>query len=212
MKTKIFLVELTGTFALIFMGAGAAAVGVGGLVGVAMAHGFVVIGMAYAYGHISGTHINPAVTFAMLLSGTLSWTEAVYYWIAQFLGGTLAAAALFFILDGNSSGLGATVLADGTSPLQGFFIEMALTFFLVNAVLQTAVRGKAGNLAGLAIGLTLIACIQVGGPLTGASLNPARTFGPALFTGSLNLFWLYLSSTLVGATLAVGIDKILNAQ
>ena len=212
MKLNVFLAELIGTFALTFIGAGAGALGVGGLVGVALAHGLVIVAFAYAYGHISGTHINPAVTFGVTLSGNLSWGEAVYYWIAQFIGGALGAAALFFVLGNASSGLGATVLASGVTPLQGIVLEAILTFFLVNSVIQGAIRGKAGNFAGLAIGLTLTLSILMGGPLTGASLNPARTFGPALFTGTLNQFWIYLVGTFAGAALAVGVDHLLSKE
>jgi len=212
MKTNVFLAELIGTFALTFIGAGAGALGVGGLVGVAFAHGLTVMAFIYAYGHISGTHINPAVTFGAALAGALSWAEAVYYWIAQFIGAALAGALLFFVLGGASTGLGATVLASGVTPVQGVVLEAVLTFLLVNSVLQGAVRGKAGNFAGVAIGLTLTLAILMGGPLTGASLNPARTFGPALFTGTLNQFWIYLVGPFAGAALAFVADRVLNKE
>ncbi len=212
MKTNVFLAELIGTFALTFIGAGAGALGVGGLVGVAFAHGLTVMAFIYAYGHISGTHINPAVTFGAALAGALSWAEAVYYWIAQFIGAALAGALLFFVLGGASTGLGATVLASGVTPVQGVVLEAVLTFLLVNSVLQGAVRGKAGNFAGVAIGLTLTLAILMGGPLTGASLNPARTFGPALFTGTLNQFWIYLVGPFAGAALAFVADRVLSKE
>jgi MIP family channel proteins len=209
---KKFLTEFIGTFALVFIGAGAAALGVGGLVGVAFAHGLVILSFVHAYGHISGTHINPAVTFGVALSGALSWGQAALYWFAQLLGGAAAGGAMVFVFGGASNGLGATVLADGVSPLQGLVLEAILTFFLVNAVLQGAVRGKAGEFAGLAIGMTLTLSILMGGPLTGASLNPARTFGPALFTGTLNQFWIYLAGTFAGAALAAGVDWVLKRE
>ncbi len=212
MKINVFLAELIGTFALTFIGAGAGALGVGGLVGVAFAHGLTVMAFIYAYGNISGTHINPAVTFGAALAGALSWGEAVYYWIAQFIGGAIGGALLYFVLGSASSGLGATVLASGVTPLQGVVLEAILTFLLVNSVLQAAVRGKAGDFAGLAIGLTLTLAILMGGPLTGASLNPARTFGPALFTGTLNQFWIYLIGPFAGAAVAVGVDRLLGKE
>jgi aquaporin Z len=202
MNTKALLAEFIGTFALIFIGAGTAAVGVGGLLGVALAHGIVIISMAYAYGPISGAHVNPAVTLAVALRGNLKWSEAVSYWIAQFLGGIAAAATLLFILGGASSGLGATV-PTSVSPLQAIVLEALLTFLLVNVILHTTEAKNPTPPAGLAIGLTLAGAILFGGPLTGASLNPARTLGPALFTGTLDVFWIYLLGPAVGAILAV---------
>jgi aquaporin Z len=210
MQSKKLVTEFIGTFTLIFIGAGAGAIGAGGLTGVALAHGLVIAAFAYAYGPISGAHLNPAVTFAMALSGRQKWGEATGYWIAQLLGGASGAGALFFTLGGASSGLGATVLADGVSVTQGIVIEALLTFFLVNTILQTAGRGRGGEFAGLAIGLTLVFAILMGGPLTGASLNPARTLGPAIYTGTLNLFWVYLVGTFLGAAGAVGIDRYLG--
>ena len=211
MNAKVFVAELIGTFALTFIGAGAAALGVGGVVGVAFAHGLTVLAFVYAYGHISGAHINPAVTFGVALSGNMSWGKATYYWMAQLLGGALAGLGLFYVLSGVDHTLyGATVLADGVTVLQGIVIEGILTFLLVNSVLQSAIKGKAGNLAGVAIGLTLTLSILMGGPLTGASLNPARTLGPAIFSGTLGLFWVYVVGTFAGAALAAGVNKYLS--
>ena len=205
MNTKALVAEFVGTFALIFIGAGAGAIGVGGLVGVAFAHGLVVLGFAYAYGHISGTHINPAVTFGLLIGGEISLQDAIGYWVVQLLGGIVGAFALSFALSGTefaNAGLGATTLAAGVSPAAGFVVELLLTFFLVNAIFNTAVSGKAGNLAPVAIGLTLTFSILMGGPLTGASLNPARTLGPAIASGNFADIWLYFAGPLVGAALA----------
>ncbi len=202
MKVKRALTaEFIGTFALIYIGAGAGALGVGGLVGVALAHGLVIVAFAYAYGHHSGTHINPAVTFGMLVAGEISLADAVRYWVVQFAGGTLGAFALSHALRGSGvTGLGATTFDVASVPaLRALLIEAVLTFFLVNTIMNTAVSGKAGSLAGLAIGLTLVFCILMGGPLTGASLNPARTFGSALVSGDLSQFWVYLVGTLLGA-------------
>ena len=209
MNPRSFIAELIGTFALIFIGAGTAALGIGGVVGVALAHGFVIVAFAYAYGHISGTHINPAVTLGVLVAGEIELTQAISYWIAQFIGGIIGGFALAFTFS-NLGGelakatetLGATVLADGITPFQGFVLETILTFFLVNSVLNAAVSGKAGNLAGLAIGLTLALSILMGGPLTGASLNPARTLGPAVASGTYNQIWLYFVGPLLGGVIA----------
>ena len=202
MKFRASFSELIGTFALIFIGAGAAAIG-GELIVIALAHGMVIIGLAYAYGHHSGTHINPAVTFGLLIAGEIKTKTAISYWIMQFAGGILGAAALSFVLGGSTSGLGATQFNTAeTSVSQALVLELILTFLLVNTIMNTAVSGKAGNLAGLAIGSTLIFCILMGGPITGASLNPARTLGPALLTGNLDQLWVYIVGPLAGAAIA----------
>ncbi len=202
MKFRASFSELIGTFALIFIGAGAAAID-GELIVIALAHGMVIIGLAYAYGHHSGTHINPAVTFGLLIAGEIKTKTAINYWIMQFAGGILGAAALSFVLGGSTSGLGATQFdTTATSVSQALVLELILTFLLVNTIMNTAVSGKAGNLAGLAIGSTLIFCILMGGPITGASLNPARTLGPALLTGNLDQLWVYIVGPLAGAAIA----------
>ena len=208
MNTKNLIAEFVGTFALIFIGAGAVAIGAGGLIGAAFAHGFVVIAFIYAYGHISGTHINPAVTLGFLIAGEIEFAVAIGYWIVQFLGGILGAVLLNVILP-NPGDLGVTILtteANGgtftVTATQGLIVEIILTFFLVNTIFNTAVSGKAGNFAGLAIGVGLMFCIVMGGPLTRASLNPARTLGPAIVSGNYADIWLYFVGPLVGAILA----------
>ncbi len=201
MNTKNLIVEFIGTFALIFVGAGAVAIDVGGLAGAAFAHGFVVIAFIYAYGHISGTHINPAVTLSLLIAGEIEFAAALGYWIVQFLGGILGALLLNLILP-DPGDLGVTILTEGVTPIQGLVVEIVLTFFLVNTIFNTAVNGKAGDFAGLAIGLSLIACIFMGGPLTRASLNPARTLGPAIVSGNYADIWLYFVGPFIGALLA----------
>ena len=201
MNTKNLVAEFIGTFALIFIGAGALAIGQANLVGVALAHGLVIVVFAYAYGHISGTHINPAVTLGLLIAGEIEFVAAIGYWIVQFLGGILGAVVLNAVLP-NPGDLGVTILGEGVGVGQGLVVEMVLTFFLVNTIFNTAVNGKAGNFAGLAIGLTLVLGILMGGPLTRASLNPARTLGPAVVSGNYADIWLYFVGPLVGAILA----------
>src|SRR3954468_18371784 len=206
------LAELIGTFALIFIGAGAGALGVGGLVGVALAHGLVVLGFAYAYGHISGTHINPAVTIAVWTAGKIESTRALAYIAVQLLGGILGAFALAHVLGGTATGLGATTLNHAlhvgdsvvinVTPTMGVILEAILTFFLANAVLNAGISGKATIPGGLAIGLTLTFAILMGGPLTGASLNPARTLGPAIVTGDFTNLWVYLVGPAIGGVAA----------
>lgn len=204
--------ELIGTFALIFVGAGAVALGIGGLLGAAFAHGFVVVGFAYAYGHISGTHINPAVTLGVLAAGKIDLTRAIAYIVTQCLGGILGAFALRAVLGGPVNGLGVTQLASGLpvggggtiaiSPLAGLAVEAILTFFVANAVMNAGISGKATVPGGLAIGFILIGCILMGGPLTGASFNPARTLGPAVATGDFTNIWIYFVGPPLGAIVA----------
>ena len=201
MNTKNLVAEFIGTFALIFIGAGALAIDKGGLVGVALAHGLVIVTFAYAYGHISGTHINPAVTLGLLIAGEIQIAAAVGYWIVQFLGGILGAVVLNAVLP-EAGDLGVTILTEGVTSTQGLIVEIVLTFFLVNTIFNTAVSGKAGNFAGLAIGLTLVLSILMGGPLTRASLNPARTLGPAIVSGNYADIWLYFVGPAIGAVLA----------
>jgi aquaporin Z len=216
MQSKLssaLIAEFIGTFALIFIGAGAGALGIGGLVGVAFAHGLVIVAFAYAYGHISGTHLNPAVTIGLWAGGQIQAARAAAYIVVQVLGGIVGAMALRVVGRGvgADAGLGNTVLADAltignaivtVTPAAGFMVEAILTFFLVNTIFNAAVSGKAGNMAGLAIGMTLTFSILMGGPLTGASLNPARTLGPAVVTGNFADLWVYIAGPIAGAVLA----------
>ena len=208
MNTKYLIAEFIGTFALIFIGAGAVAINPANLIGAALAHGFVVVAFIYAYGHISGTHINPAVTLGFLIAGEIEFVAAIGYWIVQFLGGLLGAFVLNAVLP-NPGDLGVTILtteANGgaftVTATQGLIVEIILTFFLVNTIFNADVSGKARNFAGLAIGLALMFCIVMGGPLTRASLNPARTLGPAIVSGNYADIWLYFVGPFVGAVLA----------
>lgn len=224
MNTRSLIAEFIGTFALIFVGAGALAVtqpsldnhtyGFDNLLGVALAHGLIIIAFYYAYGRFSGTHINPAVTLGLIIAREIKITTAIGYWIVQFAGGIIGALALKGVLpiDGD---LGVTILTDNVSTFQGLFVEIILTFFLVNAIFNTDVSGKTGKLAGIVIGLTLIACIMMGGPLTRASFNPARTLGPAVASGNYSDIWLYFLGPSIGAILAailyIGVFKDKNS-
>ena len=202
MDTRALTAEFIGTFTLIFIGSGAAAVGLGGLVGVTLAFGFIVIGLIYTFGHVSGTHINPAITASLLVAGEIDLSTAVQYWIVQFIAAIVGAFALAHALGGMPNHLGATMLAPDVTVSQGVALEFVMTFLLANAVLNCAVSGKAGNLAGVAIGFTLMACILIGGPLTGASLNPARTLGPAIAAGHMENLWLYFVGPIAGGVAA----------
>ena len=214
--TPKLLAEFIGTFALIFIGAGAGAVvgdGVGlpGLIAIAFAHGLTVMAFAFAYGSVSGGHFNPSVTVGVLAAGAMSAGEAIGYIVSQLIGGVAGALLLRTVLGGAATGLGVPALAHNlalgattltVTPWAGFVIEAVLGFFLVTVVLSTAVAGRAGNLAPLAIGMTLTLNIIMGGALTGAAFNPARALGPMVATGNFSDAWLYLSAPIVGAIVA----------
>jgi aquaporin Z len=208
--------EFIGTFALIFIGAGAAAVvgggaGLAGISAIAFAHGLTVMAFVSAYGSVSGGHFNPSVTMAVLAAGAMRVGEAAGYIVSQLAGGLLGALVLRAVLGGTETGLGTPMLAHdlalGTTsltvtPWAGYVIEALLGFFLSTVVLSTAVAGRAGNLAPLAIGATLVLNIIMGGPLTGAAFNPARALGPMVATGNFSDAWLYLTAPIVGAIVA----------
>ena len=202
MNIKPLLSEFIGTFALVFIGAGAASMG-GTLLVVALAHGLVVMSFIYTYGQHSGTHINPAVTIGLMVTGHIKITNAIMYIIMQIMGAITASALLSFILGGSDSGLGATQFnPESLTSTQAIIIESILTFFLVNSIINTVINGNSSNLAGIVIGATLIFCILLGGPLTGASLNPARTIGPAIITGNMHQVLVYIIGPISGSVLA----------
>jgi aquaporin Z len=210
------LAEFIGTFSFVFIGAGAAAVvgdGVGlpGIAAIAFAHGLTIMVFAFAYGPVSGGHMNPAVTVGVLAAGAMRAGEAAGYIVSQLVGGVIGALLLRAVLGGAATGLGVPALAHNlalgattvtVTPTAGFVIEAVLAFFLVTVVLSTAVAGRAGNLAPLAIGMTLTLNIIMGGALTGAAFNPARALAPMIVTGNLNDAWLYVAAPIVGAILA----------
>lgn len=213
MDTKATLAELIGTFTLVFIGAGAGAIadpGSAGLVSVALAHGLALLVIVYAWGSISGAHVNPAVTLGVLVTGRISVSKAVSYWIAQLAGAIAAAYLLQWFLNPGSL-LGSTIgsltpdvpnAAEGANAAKVIVLEGLLTFFLVIAVFASGIHGRNGNVAGIAIGLVLTMDILAGGPLTGASMNPARTLGPAVATGDLSYVWMYFVGPLAGGALA----------
>ena len=201
--TRGFIAELVGTFVLVFIGALAvvltgAPYEAGNVVIPAFAHGLILIALIYAYGHFSGAQFNPAVTLGLLVGGKQDVQKSVSFMVAQFLGGIIAGLAVAAILPdpGNYGATIGSLTADNVG--NAAILEAILTFLLVSTIYQTAVFGKAGNLAGVAIGLTLAACIFAGGPLTGASLNPARTLGPAIAAGDLSYVVPYLIGIFIG--------------
>jgi MIP family channel proteins len=210
------LAEFIGTFSFVFIGAGTAAVigggaGLPGIVAVAFAHGLAIMAFAFAYGFVSGGHMNPAVTVGVLAAGAMGVGEAIGYIVSQLIGGIAGALFLSVLLGGAETGLGTPALAHDLAlgatsltitPAAGYMIEAVLGFFLVTVVLSTAVAGRAGSLAPLAIGMTLTFNILMGGALTGAPFNPARALGPMVATGNFSDAWLYLTAPIVGAIVA----------
>jgi aquaporin Z len=209
--------ELFGTFVLVFAGLGAAVLGGAkfGIVGVALAFGLSLMAMAYALGPISGCHINPAVTLGMLLSRRMGFTEAVGYWIAQIIGGVVAAGVVLFIAKGAPAGYNAAVAGlaangyadhspDGYTLAACFVAEMFLTMLLVLTVLGATDNRAPAGFAGIPIGLILTAIHFAGVPVTNGSFNPARSIGPAVYVGgwALQQLWLFIVAPMVGAVLA----------
>jgi aquaporin NIP len=197
------LAELIGTFALVFAGAGSVMVdaetGALGQVGIALTFGLVIMAMIYAVGHISGAHFNPAVSLAFALTRHFPWPRVAAYWTAQ-LAGALAAALLLRASLGDVAHVGATLPSGSYG--QAFLWETTLTFFLMFVIMAVATDTRAvGEAAALAIGGTIAFGALVGGPVSGASMNPARSLGPALVSGELRALWIYLSAPLLGAAL-----------
>jgi aquaporin Z len=203
---KPLLAEVIGTFTLIFAGAGAIVVdhatrGGVGLLGIALAHGLAIGVMVSALGAVSGGHFNPAVTFGFLAGRRMSLAPALAYVVAQLAGAVLAAVALSagFPRDAAvATHLGTPLLAGQMGPGAGVLVEALGTFFLVTVVFGTAVHPQAPRLGGLAIGLTITMDILAFGPLTGAAVNPARAFGPALVSGTWADHWVYWVGPLLG--------------
>jgi len=232
MKTNIslkFVAELIGTFGLVLFGCGAAAVagmdtaaglsGVG-LLGISIAFGLSVVVFAYAIGGISGCHINPAVTIGMLVKGNISLKDSVYYIVAQLLGALLGAFVLQQILSGQiagfnpgewaygSNGWGEGYLA-GYDMSAAFVAETVLTFLFLFVIFATTSKWGNSSMAGLAIGLTLVLIHLVAIPITGTSVNPARSLGPAVFAGgkALSQLWLFFVAPLLGGIIAALVWK-----
>lgn len=230
-STKYFA-EMVGTFALVLFGCGAAVVsGVAqagpagiGLLGIAIAFGFAVVAMAYAIGGISGCHINPAITIAMLTAGKMKAGEAVGYIIAQFIGATIGAGVLYCIQKGlpgwelgewglGSNGWG-TGYGAGYGTSAAFIAEAVLTFLFLFVIFGTTSKWGNGTMAGLAIGVTLMLIHLVAIPITGTSVNPARSFGPAIFAGgnALQQLWLFIVAPVVGGVAAAIVWRALEKK
>jgi len=221
------LAEFIGTFCLVLFGCGAAVlsgktipaaisdapVGIG-LLGISLAFGLAVVVMAYAIGPISGCHINPAISIAMMVNGKLKINEGVGYIVSQFAGATAAAGAIYAIQTGmpgfkmgewalGSNGWGEAYLG-AYNTTSAFIAETLLTFIFLFVIFATTSKWGNSNMAGLAIGLTLVLIHMVAIPITGTSVNPARSFGPAIFAGgkALQQLWLFMIAPVIGAVLA----------
>ena len=201
--------EFIGTFALMFIGGGAilqnAATQTVGTTGIAVAHGLAIMISIYAFGHISGGHFNPCITFGMLVAGRMSLGRALNYWAAQLVGAIVAAWVLSVAYHGGPVDvhLGAPAIDPSLGTTMAVVLEAIMAFMLVTVVFGSAVDPRAPQgFAGLAIGLTITANILVGGALTGAAFNPARAFGPALVSGYWQDQWVWWAGPLLGGGVA----------
>ncbi len=213
---KIFIAELIGTFTLVLLGCGSAVLAGGevGQLGIAFAFGLAIVAMAYGIGPISGCHVNPAVSFGAFVAGRLPLNSMLQYWAAQFIGALLGAGVLYLIATGKTgydlaaNGLGQNGWGAGYLGEYNFasalVFEIVATFLFLVVILGSTQKSAPGLLAGLAIGLTLTVIHIVGIQVTGVSVNPARSFGPALIVGgtAISQLWLFLIAPLIGAALA----------
>lgn len=224
---KKFIAEFLGTFALVLFGCGAAVVsGISlsgpagiGLLGIALAFGLSVVVMAYAIGPVSGCHINPAITFSMLIAGKIKPADAGGYIVAQIAGGIAGAAVLYLIQKGMPGfemtewGLGSNGWGEGYGKAyatsSAFITEAVLTFLFLFVIFAVTSKLGNSNMAGLAIGLTLVLIHLVAIPITGTSVNPARSLGPAIFAGgkALSQLWLFIFAPLAGGVVAAVVWK-----
>lgn len=223
---KKYAAELIGTFTLVFIGCGSAVIAGNqiGFLGISLAFGLAVLAMVYAIGPISGCHINPAITISMLVVGKISAKDTIGYIVSQCLGATLAAFVLYHIASGSSdyhiasNGLGQNGF-DAQSPMKysmaaGFIAEVVLTFIFLLVIFGATSKKANSKFAGIAIGLALVMIHLVGIPITGTSVNPARSLGPALVVGgaALSQVWLFWVAPIIGGVLAAGFYKILLSE
>lgn len=202
---KKYIAEFIGTFLLVFLGTGSVIVNVQtdgslGLVGISFAWGLVVAALIYVFGPISGTHINPAVTISLAIGGLMPKKEVLGYLLTQIIG-AIVASALLKILFPETETMGGTMPSG--SVLQSFVLEFIMTFILLLTVLGITAKKETEHLTGLVVGLVIVAIILFAGPISGASINPARSIGPAVVAGNLNNLWLYIVAPILGATSAV---------
>lgn len=215
---KKYLSEFIGTFVLVLFACGIAgqtcntdaSIGSGYLI-TALAFGLVIVAMAYSIGNISGCHINPAVSIAMLAAKKMSLKDFIGYIIAQFAGAIAGAAVLNAIVK-DPTKLGCNGLVNGNDIWLSFIIEVILTFVFVIAILGVTSKKEMGSVAGLVIGASLTLVHLLGIPFTGTSVNPARSFGPALIAGNLSNIWVFLLAPLAGGILAAVVYSFLSSK
>ncbi len=216
---KKYLAELIGTMTLVLMGCGSA-VFAGtvqpfssvGTLGVAFAFGLSIVAMAYSIGKVSGCHINPAVTLGMLISKRISGKDAAMYMVFQVVGAILGSAILYVLAKDSGSTTTLTGANGYTNLVPAFVAETVFTFIFVLVILGVTSKGALNNFAGLAIGLTLVLVHIVCIPITGTSVNPARSIGPAIFEGAhaLSQLWLFIVAPFLGAIIAAVVWKVID--
>jgi aquaporin Z len=210
---KKYISEFIGTFSMIFCGTGAMTINevTGGEVthvGIAITWGLIVMAMIYAFGETSGAHFNPAVTIAFAFAKKFSWREVPKYIIAQVLGGILASLILWFLFPA-SEYLGATIPT--VDVWRAFVLELLLTFFLMVVIINVSTGSKEmGIIAGIAVGAVVLLEAMFAGPITNASMNPARSLAPALVSGNMQHLWMYILAPICGALLAVVSCKLVK--
>ena len=203
---KKYIAEFIGTFSMIFCGTGAMTINevTGGSVthvGIAITWGLIVMAMIYAFGDISGAHFNPAVSIAFAFAKKFSWKEVPKYIVAQVLGAVFASLVLLFLFP-TSETLGATIPT--VDVWRAFVLELLLTFFLMVVVINVSTGSKEiGIIAGIAVGGVVLLEAMFAGPITNASMNPARSFAPGIVSGNIKDLWLYMLAPILGALLAV---------
>jgi MIP family channel proteins len=207
-KLRPLIAEFIGTFALIFVGIGSIKTAGHDVLAVAVAHGLTIAAFVSATMHISGGQLNPAVTFGLVCGGHMTLGAAIRYWIAQLLGGISAALICLSLFHRDVVVNGTPQLAIDLTPGQGILVEAILTFFLVFVVHGTGVDERGRRVAGLAIGSTVTLDILFGGPLTGAAMNPARVFGPAVAAGFWKDHYVYWIGPMLGGALAGFVYRI----
>ena len=213
--SKRFISEIIGTFALVFCGTGAMVINdfTGGTVthvGVAITFGLIVMGMIYAFGDISGAHMNPAVTIGFAYAKKFPWKEVPAYVLAQLIGAFLASGILLYLFP-ESQTLGATL--PGLPALKVFILEIILSFFLMVVIINVSTGSKEiGVVAGIAIGSIVLLEAMFAGPITGASMNPARSIAPAVVSGNIADLWIYILAPIIGCVLAVVSCKLVKDE